>query len=201
MRELVHVQGGRYGNQIGAKFWEVISDVHAALTLCGPQASDYQMSDVCSVCHSLGSGSALRFYRPRHHCEACGISVCGSCSTQSVLIGVDRHRVCDPCALGSSLGTTSPSSSSGATDMRSIATDCTTAPDMMIGALPLKEMPLREIVPKNGSPRKSQTVGLLRCMEGLRCCCLSTRMGSLTLRFCANARVWCQTLRFNGASA
>merc|ERR1712162_68598 len=28
MRELVHVQGGQCGNQIGAKFWEVISDEH-----------------------------------------------------------------------------------------------------------------------------------------------------------------------------
>ena len=26
MREIVHVQGGQCGNQIGAKFWEVISD-------------------------------------------------------------------------------------------------------------------------------------------------------------------------------
>ena len=26
MRELVHIQGGRCGNWIGAKFWEVISD-------------------------------------------------------------------------------------------------------------------------------------------------------------------------------
>ena len=26
MREIVHVQAGQCGNQIGAKFWEVISD-------------------------------------------------------------------------------------------------------------------------------------------------------------------------------
>ena len=25
MRELVHIQGGQCGNQIGAKFWEVIA--------------------------------------------------------------------------------------------------------------------------------------------------------------------------------
>ena len=25
MRELVHVQGGQCGNQIGAKFWEVVA--------------------------------------------------------------------------------------------------------------------------------------------------------------------------------
>ena len=28
MREIVHVQVGQCGNQIGAKFWEVISDEH-----------------------------------------------------------------------------------------------------------------------------------------------------------------------------
>ena len=31
MRELVHIQGGQCGNQIGAKFWEVISDEHGPL--------------------------------------------------------------------------------------------------------------------------------------------------------------------------
>jgi len=30
MREIVHMQGGQCGNQIGAKFWEVISDEHGA---------------------------------------------------------------------------------------------------------------------------------------------------------------------------
>src|SRR5688500_11250009 len=29
MREIVHIQAGQCGNQIGAKFWEVISDEHA----------------------------------------------------------------------------------------------------------------------------------------------------------------------------
>uniref|UniRef100_A0A7N8WW30 Tubulin/FtsZ GTPase domain-containing protein n=1 Tax=Mastacembelus armatus TaxID=205130 RepID=A0A7N8WW30_9TELE len=28
MREIVHMQAGQCGNQIGAKFWEVISDEH-----------------------------------------------------------------------------------------------------------------------------------------------------------------------------
>ncbi|RZC44857.1 hypothetical protein C5167_037805 [Papaver somniferum] len=28
MREILHVQGGQCGNQIGAKFWEVICDEH-----------------------------------------------------------------------------------------------------------------------------------------------------------------------------
>jgi len=29
MREIVHIQAGQCGNQIGSKFWEVISDEHA----------------------------------------------------------------------------------------------------------------------------------------------------------------------------
>ncbi|KAJ8272509.1 hypothetical protein GJAV_G00089980 [Gymnothorax javanicus] len=28
MREIIHIQTGQCGNQIGAKFWEVISDEH-----------------------------------------------------------------------------------------------------------------------------------------------------------------------------
>lgn len=28
MREIIHVQAGQCGNQIGSKFWEVISDEH-----------------------------------------------------------------------------------------------------------------------------------------------------------------------------
>lgn len=33
MREIVHLQGGQCGNQIGAKFWEVISDEHGEMNL------------------------------------------------------------------------------------------------------------------------------------------------------------------------
>ena len=29
MREIVHVQAGQAGNQVGSKFWEVISQEHA----------------------------------------------------------------------------------------------------------------------------------------------------------------------------
>lgn len=29
MREIVHIQAGQCGNQIGSKFWEVISDEHS----------------------------------------------------------------------------------------------------------------------------------------------------------------------------
>ena len=28
MREIVHVQAGQCGNQIGVKFWEIVSDEH-----------------------------------------------------------------------------------------------------------------------------------------------------------------------------
>ena len=35
MREIVHLQAGQCGNQIGAKLWEVISDEHGIdPTLC-----------------------------------------------------------------------------------------------------------------------------------------------------------------------
>ena len=33
MREIIHIQVGQCGNQIGAKFWEVISDEHGVDTL------------------------------------------------------------------------------------------------------------------------------------------------------------------------
>ncbi|POW11350.1 hypothetical protein PSTT_05328, partial [Puccinia striiformis] len=32
MREIVHLQTGQCGNQIGAKFWEVVSDEHGIAT-------------------------------------------------------------------------------------------------------------------------------------------------------------------------
>ena len=31
MREIVSIQGGQCGNQIGSKFWEVISDEHGVV--------------------------------------------------------------------------------------------------------------------------------------------------------------------------
>ena len=43
MREIVHIQGGQCGNQIGAKFWEVISDEHGefeAYACCWALLSD-----------------------------------------------------------------------------------------------------------------------------------------------------------------
>ncbi len=42
MREIVHIQGGQCGNQIGAKFWEVISDEHGIdpTGTCNDQTSE-----------------------------------------------------------------------------------------------------------------------------------------------------------------
>ena len=42
MREIVHVQGGQCGNQIGAKFWEVISGEHG-IGPTGTYHGDYAM--------------------------------------------------------------------------------------------------------------------------------------------------------------
>jgi hypothetical protein len=47
MRELVHIQGGQCGNQIGAKFWEVISDEHGIdPTGTYPGGSDLQLERI-----------------------------------------------------------------------------------------------------------------------------------------------------------
>ena len=47
MREIVHIQGGQCGNQIGAKFWEVISDEHGIdPTGCYHGDSDLQLERI-----------------------------------------------------------------------------------------------------------------------------------------------------------
>ena len=38
MREIVAIQGGQCGNQIGAKFWEVVSDEHGIGAPAPPSA-------------------------------------------------------------------------------------------------------------------------------------------------------------------
>ena len=45
MRELVHIQGGQCGNQIGAKFWEVISDEH------GPRFGGWRTVCCSKICN------------------------------------------------------------------------------------------------------------------------------------------------------
>lgn len=47
MREIVHIQAGQCGNQIGAKFWEVISDEHGIdATGCYCGDSDLQLERI-----------------------------------------------------------------------------------------------------------------------------------------------------------
>ena len=41
MREIVHIQGGQCGNQIGAKFWEVISELAQLLHISNPFFSEF----------------------------------------------------------------------------------------------------------------------------------------------------------------
>ena len=47
MREIVHIQTGQCGNQIGSKFWEVISDEHG-ISPCGQYegSSDLQLERI-----------------------------------------------------------------------------------------------------------------------------------------------------------
>ena len=40
MREIVHIQGGQCGNQIGSKFWEVISGINLFLMVMLHQEQD-----------------------------------------------------------------------------------------------------------------------------------------------------------------
>lgn len=42
MREIVHIQTGQCGNQIGAKFWEIISDEHG-INPTGKYVGDNQL--------------------------------------------------------------------------------------------------------------------------------------------------------------
>eukprot|EP00740_Mantoniella_antarctica_P022692 CAMPEP_0198702104 /NCGR_PEP_ID=MMETSP1468-20131203/388573_1 /TAXON_ID=1461545 /ORGANISM="Mantoniella sp, Strain CCMP1436" /LENGTH=563 /DNA_ID=CAMNT_0044460591 /DNA_START=83 /DNA_END=1776 /DNA_ORIENTATION=- len=62
MREIVHIQGGQCGNQIGAKFWEVVCDEHGidpTGTYCGD--SDLQLERI-NVYYNEASGGR---YVPR----------------------------------------------------------------------------------------------------------------------------------------
>merc|ERR1712071_454644 len=62
MREIVHLQAGQCGNQIGAKFWEIISDEHgidATGSYCG--TSDLQL-DRINVYYNEANGGK---YVPR----------------------------------------------------------------------------------------------------------------------------------------
>ena len=61
MREIVHLQAGQCGNQIGAKFWEVISDEHGIDPTGGYHGdSDLQLG-------KLLQSSAISKSNPRAH--------------------------------------------------------------------------------------------------------------------------------------
>merc|ERR1712100_731010 len=84
MREIVHIQGGQCGNQIGAKFWEVICDEHGidqTGTYCGD--SDLQLERI-NVYFNEASGG-----------ENTGFAVCSSTSSAelkvSFLINAGRY--------------------------------------------------------------------------------------------------------------
>ena len=62
MREIVHIQAGQCGNQVGAKFWEVMSDEHGVDptgAYCGD--SDLQLERI-NVFYNEASGGR---YVPR----------------------------------------------------------------------------------------------------------------------------------------
>jgi len=64
MREILHVQGGQCGNQIGSKFWEVICDEHGidpTGKFTGDVASDIQLERI-NVYYNEASGGR---YVPR----------------------------------------------------------------------------------------------------------------------------------------
>jgi len=44
MREIVHIQGGQCGNQIGAKFWEVGSSNYSATCWCWRSAYEQALA-------------------------------------------------------------------------------------------------------------------------------------------------------------
>merc|ERR1711920_672238 len=61
MREIVHLQAGQCGNQIGAKFWEIISDEHGidpTGSYCG--TSELQLERI-NVYYNEASGGKYVF--------------------------------------------------------------------------------------------------------------------------------------------
>ena len=57
MRELVHIQGGQCDNQIGAKFWEVISDEHGVDPIGTYHGdSNFQLERINVYCNEATGG-------------------------------------------------------------------------------------------------------------------------------------------------
>uniref|UniRef100_A0A3Q3X127 Tubulin/FtsZ GTPase domain-containing protein n=1 Tax=Mola mola TaxID=94237 RepID=A0A3Q3X127_MOLML len=57
MREIVHIQAGQCGNQIGAKFWEVISDEHGIDPTGSYQGDSELQLERINVYYNEASGS------------------------------------------------------------------------------------------------------------------------------------------------
>nr|ACO14563.1 Tubulin beta-1 chain [Caligus clemensi] len=62
MREIVHIQAGQCGNQIGSKFWEVISDKHSIAPDGAYEGNDPQQLERIEVYYNEASGGK---YVPR----------------------------------------------------------------------------------------------------------------------------------------
>jgi hypothetical protein len=67
MREIVHIQAGQCGNQIGAKFWEVISDEHGV-----DPTGEWRPRARCAWRHVCGEGAAAA-----RNCHVPGVG-CGA---------------------------------------------------------------------------------------------------------------------------
>ena len=63
-REIVHIQAGQCGNQIGAKFWEIISDEHGIGVNGVPQEDvvDLQLERIEVQCRALGMQGLRRVF-------------------------------------------------------------------------------------------------------------------------------------------
>uniref|UniRef100_A0A8C9T495 Tubulin/FtsZ GTPase domain-containing protein n=1 Tax=Scleropages formosus TaxID=113540 RepID=A0A8C9T495_SCLFO len=87
MREIVHIQAGQCGNQIGAKFWEVISDEHG-IDPTGTYHGDSDLQlDRISVYYNEATGSACPFNGMRGKTRNIVPSV--SCGTTNVSVDSD----------------------------------------------------------------------------------------------------------------
>ena len=59
-REIVHIQAGQCGNQIGAKFWEIISNEHGIAPNGAYEGeSDLQLERIDVSSHHIGDKFAL----------------------------------------------------------------------------------------------------------------------------------------------
>ena len=83
MREIVHIQGGQCGNQIGAKFWEVVCDEHGidnTGSYCGND--DNQLERVNVYFNEASGGACVRSGRAARgeagrHCLRVNRARCG----------------------------------------------------------------------------------------------------------------------------